>query len=207
MLERGTCKCFKHSWIGRNRGLMGDIILGWGGCSKSSGEGERGSGIDGAAVRKYLLNCWILRNFVEQKTLFNILMIKYFYLTVNSKRSKVTLISMEISPNHSPCWKFSLSIRRRLYRTAVRKLTSFISWRSNKNGIGEGRQRVSSAHWEPLSYMSSIWMLVSRSKGCHKPSDSSPHSQNACKHQQQNFCWHIHSLVFNTLINLLKTIR
>ena len=38
--------------MGRNRGLMGDIILGWGGCSKSSGEGERGSGIEGAGKEK-----------------------------------------------------------------------------------------------------------------------------------------------------------
>ena len=63
---------------------------------------------------------------------------------------------------------------------AVLKLTSFMSWRSSRNGMGEGRQRVSSAHWEPLSYMSSIWMFVSLSNGCQRSFSTLPHSQNAC---------------------------
>ena len=47
--------------------------------------------------------------------------------------------------------------------------------------MGEGRQRVSSAHCDPLSYISSICMLVSRSNGCHSLFSPSPHSQIACK--------------------------
>lgn len=45
--------------------------------------------------------------------------------------------------------------------------------------MGDGRQRVSSAHCDPLSYMSSIWMFVSRSNGCHWLREASPHCQIA----------------------------
>ena len=83
-------------------------------------------------------------------------------------------------PGGLPSCKLSLlSILLRLYLTAVLKLTSFMSWRSRRNGIGEGRQSVSSAHCEPLSYISSICLFVSFSKGCHTSFVASPHSQIA----------------------------
>ena len=66
-----------------------------------------------------------------------------------------------------------------LYLTAVLKLTIFMECRSSRKGMGEGRQRVSSSHWEPLSCMFSIWILMLRSKGCHSPFWASPHSHIA----------------------------
>lgn len=85
-----------------------------------------------------------------------------------------------VTPESLPSWRLSLlSILLRLYLTAVLKLTSFMSWRSRRNGIGDGRQSVSSAHCEPLSYISSICLFVSFSKGCHRSLVASPHSQIA----------------------------
>lgn len=91
-------------------------------------------------------------------------------------------LTCHIPTHHNlPSCKLSLlSILLRLYRTAVLKLTSFMSWRSRRKGMGDGRQRVSSAHWDPLSYISSICLFVSFSNGCHWSLAASPHSQIAC---------------------------
>ena len=72
---RGTCKCWRQSCRGRNRGLIGDIIFGWGGWLKSSGEGERGWGhVDatrGGVGEKYVYTCeHTLPTYAHTNTLF-----------------------------------------------------------------------------------------------------------------------------------------
>lgn len=153
------------------------LLTGCGGSSlKSSGEGDLASGQEGTSnqdTKKSITNTLVLQ-------------IWHSYEFLSGQIWPPNLVHHHhlphIPPHHNlPSCRLSLlSILLRLYLTAVLKLTSFMSWRSRRKGIGDGRQRVSSAHCDPLSYISSICLFVSFSNGCHWSLAASPHSQIAC---------------------------